>query len=204
MRCPRFAILIDYFDGRLGGDGAALVASHLSAACQKCDEVRLWYSRVRDLAASDDTLDPPPWVLQRALRLFSAERKPKALGRLKQLVASLVFDSLSQPATEGVRLTQSPVRQLLYRADAYSIDLQIAPREEAVAAVYGQVLREGEIGFDSVNGLRIELAGEGLILQSTLTNEMGEFELAEVRHGSYELRIDMREGSLKIPRLVIT
>ena len=204
MRCPRFATLIDYFDGRLGGDGAALVASHLGAACLKCDEVRLWYSRVRDIAASDDTLDPPPWVIQRALRLFSAGRKPKAQGRLKQFIASLVFDSLSQPVTEGVRLTQSPVRQLLYRADAYSIDLQIAPREESIAAVYGQVLREGETRFDSVNGLKIELAGEGLILHSTIANEMGEFEFAEVRHGDYELRINMREGALTIPRLVIT
>jgi hypothetical protein len=124
-------------------------------------------------------------------------------GKLKQFIAKLVFDSLSRPVIEGVRLTQSPVRQLLYRADAYSIDLQIAHSEESVAGVYGQVLREGETRFDSVNGLRIELAGEGLVLHSTLTNEMGEFEFAKVRQGDYELRINTREGTLTIPQLVI-
>ncbi len=209
MKCPRFATLIDYVDGRLGDDGAALVVSHLGAGCLKCDGVRQWYVRVRDIAAGDELSDPPAWVLQRALRLFNAEHAPTTLapttlGKLKQLVASLVFDSLSQPVTEGVRLTQSPVRQLLYRADAYSIDLQIAPREDSVAELHGQVLREGETRFDSVNGLRIELAGKGRLLHSTFTNEMGEFEFAIVRHGDYELRINMREGTLTIPQLVIT
>ena len=204
MKCPRFATLIDYVDGRLGDDGASLVASHLGAGCLKCGEVRRWYVRVRDVAATDDLIDPPAWVLQRALRLFNAGRAPTAVGKLRQLIARLVFDSLSQPVIEGVRLTQSPVRQLLYRADAYSIDLQIANLEESVAAMHGQVLREGETRFDSVNGLRIELAGEGRVLQSTLTNEMGEFEFAKVRQGDYELRIDMREGTLTIPQLVIT
>lgn len=203
MKCPRFATLIDYVDGRLGVDGASLVASHLGAGCPKCGEARRWYVRVRDVAATDDLIDPPAWVLQRALRLFNAGRAPTAAGKLRQLIARLVFDSLSQPTIEGVRLTQSPVRQLLYRADAYSIDLQIANLEESVAAMHGQVLREGETRFDSVNGLRIELAGEGRVLHSTLTNEMGEFEFAKVRQGDYELRIDMREGTLTIPQLLI-
>ncbi|HET8675381.1 MAG TPA: hypothetical protein VFO63_06330 [Blastocatellia bacterium] len=204
MKCPRFATLIDYIDGRLGDDPASLVASHLGAGCLKCDRVRQWYVRVRDIAATDDLIEPPAWVLKRALRLFNRERAPTTAGKLKQFIARLVFDSLSQPVIEGVRLTQSPVRQLLYRADAYSIDLQIAHSEESVAGVYGQVLREGETRFGSVNGLRIELAGEGRVLDSTLTNEMGEFEFAKVRQGHYELRIDMREGTLTIPQLVIT
>ena len=204
MKCPKFQTLIDYVDGRLGDDRAVLVGEHMSAGCLKCDEVRRWYVSVRDIAATDDLIDPPAWVLKRALRLFDAERAPTALGKLKQLIATLVFDSLTQPAPEGVRLTQSPVRQLLYRADAYSIDLQIAPREESVAAMYGQVLREGETRFDSVNGLKIELAGEGHVLHSTVTNEMGEFEFDKVRQGDYELRINLRESTLTIPQLVIT
>ena len=204
MKCPRFATLIDHIDGRLGYDGASLVASHLGAGCPRCDEVRQWYARVRDIAAADDMIEPPSWVVKRALRLFNAERAPTTAGKLKQFIARLVFDSLSHPVIEGVRLTQSPVRQLLYRADAYSIDLQIASREESVAGVYGQVLREGETRFDSVTGLRIELAGEGRVLHTALTNEMGEFEFAKVRQGDYELRINMREGTLTIPQLVIT
>lgn len=204
MKCPGFRTLIDYIDGRLGDAADSLVASHLGAGCLKCDEVRQWYVRVRDIAATDEQIDPPAWVLQRALRLFSAQRTDTTVGKLKQFVARLVFDSLSQPVIEGVRLTQSPARQLLYRANAYSIDLQIATRQESVAGVYGQVLREGETRFDSVSGLRIELTGEGRVLHTALTNEMGEFEFDKVRHGDYELRINMREGTLTIPQLVIT
>ena len=203
MKCPKFESLIDYLDHRLDDEAARLVASHLCTECLKCDDVLSWYVRVRDIAANDDCIDPPAWVFKRALRLFSAEVAPTTFGTLKQFIASLVFDSLSRPVTEGVRLTQLPVRQLLYRADAYSIDLQIAPCEESVAGLHGQVLREGETRFDSVTGLRIELAVENRVLHSVLTNEMGEFRLAKVAQGDYELRINMREGTLVIPQLII-
>jgi len=140
MKCPRIEKLIDYLDGCLDDEAGNTVASHLCAGCLKCDGVRNWYVRVRDIAAHDDCIDPPAWVVKRAHRLFSAERAPTTFGHLKRFIASLVFDSQSRPVTEGIRLTQSPVRQLLYRADAYSIDLQIAICEESVAELRGQVL----------------------------------------------------------------
>lgn len=204
MQCPKFANLIDYLDNRLDDQAGGIVAAHMATRCAKCDGIRQWYLQVRALAASDDCIDPPTWVLKRAIRIFSAEVAPSTLDRVKQFVASLVFDSLSRPVPAGVRLTESTVRQLLYRADVYSIDLQIAPREEARALLHGQVLREGETRFDSVSNLRVELAEKKRVLHSVLTNEMGEFELERVANGDYELRINLREGRLIIPQLIIT
>jgi hypothetical protein len=203
MKCLKFASLIDYLDDRLDVRAGAVVAAHIAGGCPECSRTRQWYLSVRAIAASDDCIDPPAWVVKRAIRLFSSARAPSTIDKVKQLIASLVFDSLSRPVTAGVRLTESSVRQLLYRADAYSIDLQIAPREEAAAALHGQVLREGETRFDSVSNLRIELADGDRILHSVLTNEMGEFELEQVAHGDYELRIGIREAVLIIPQLVI-
>jgi hypothetical protein len=118
-------------------------------------------------------------------------------------VASLVFDSLDRRALAGTRSTESANRQLLYRAGEYSIDLQVAGAAQSRAELIGQVLREGEVAFDSVAGLKLELAAEGKPSRSTVTDQMGEFALSSIEFGVYDLRIEMPEGSVTIPGLPI-
>src|SRR4051794_35077913 len=127
MKCPEFAQLLDYLDGRLADGPAQSVAVHLDEGCKPCAANREWFERVRAIAASDDSLEPPLWVLKRALHLFENQTaRPRTLDRLGRLVAVLIFDSLTPSTVADVRLAQSGNRQLVYRADDYSIDLQIA------------------------------------------------------------------------------
>src|SRR5947199_5735195 len=121
MQCPGFAQLLDYLDGRLAGEEAQVVAAHLDGGCKRCAENREWLARLRAIAASDDRIEPPLWVLKRALRLFdSRTARPRGLDDVGRLVAALIFDSLTPSAVYGVRLAQSGNRQLVYRAGRYS------------------------------------------------------------------------------------
>jgi anti-sigma factor RsiW len=61
MKCPSFERLIDYLDRRLPEAEAAGVAAHLATSCADCAEIRDWYQLVRKVAATDDTVAPPPW-----------------------------------------------------------------------------------------------------------------------------------------------
>src|SRR5262249_32457916 len=141
---------------------AASVAAHLASACKACAETRNWYQQVRELAASDDSVAPPPWAFKRAVKIFeTARQRPRLAERIGQAIAALVFDSFARPQLAGVRSTETTNRQLLYRAGDYQVDLQIAPSEHAQANLIGQVLKAGESTFESVAGLKLEIARGG-------------------------------------------
>ena len=205
MRCPGFERLIDYLDNRLTEEEAARVATHLAAGCTACAENRDWYQRLRSAAQSDDSVAPPPWVLKRAVRIFDAQRdSPRISKRIGQAIASLVFDSFARPALSGVRATEMANRQLLYRAGEYSVDMQIAQPEHSRADLIGQVLKEGESAFESVCGLKLEIAVGDDVAFSAVTDDMGEFKFSGIEQGVYDLRIQLAEGTITVPDLAIS
>ncbi|MEN3335421.1 MAG: hypothetical protein V7641_4786 [Blastocatellia bacterium] len=204
MKCPGFERLLDYLDGRLAGEDAQVVAAHLEGGCKRCAENREWLERVRAIAASDDRSAPPLWVLQRARHLFDSQTvRAGALDRLGRLVAALIFDSLTPAAVYGVRLAQSGNRQLVYRADLYSVDLQIASAHPAAANLIGQVLRQGEAGFQSVARLSLELIRENQIVGSTYTNAVGQFAFNGIECGEYDLQVKAHGATIIIAPLPI-
>jgi hypothetical protein len=163
-----------------------------------------WYEQVKLFTASDDSVEPPNWVLKRALRFFDLPRvRMNLAARVGRVVASLVFDSLHRPAVAGARAVGTEGRQLMYRANDYSIDVQVAPSDQDHPALTGQILREGELTFDSVSGLHLHLIRDGGTLLTTLTNERGEFAIPRVEAGRYDLRVDVNEASITIVELPI-
>lgn len=206
MNCPSFERLVDFLDRRLDETEAALVATHLATKCAACAETTGWYERVRVVAASDDSLAPPSWVFKRALRIFDTQiqHRPKLTERIGQAIASLVFDSFARPALAGVRSTETANRQLLYRAGDYCVDLQIAPSAHAHADLLGQVLKEGEPSFESVSGLKLNIARSGKTVFSAVTDEMGEFKVSGIEQGVYDLRFELSEGSITVPDMPIS
>lgn len=204
MNCPGFEQLLDYLDGRLAMCAAETVAAHLAAGCGECDGGRVWYQQVRLVAASDDSVEPPPWILKRAIRIFDARgSRTSAVRRATQLVASLLFDSFERPAVAGARSSGVEGRQLLYQAEDYSIDLQVALLDQSRAELTGQILREGELRFESVAGLQLDLIRDGGTILSTVTNDRGEFRVEALDYGSYDLRLDASDASITIVGLPI-
>jgi hypothetical protein len=204
MKCPAFEQMIDYLDGKLPPADAVRIRAHLAGDCAACVETRTWYERVRQVAASDDTVAPPAWVFKRAARIFDTARRPRLIERIGEAVARLVFDSFARPQLAGIRSTETANRQLLYRAEDYSIDLQVAPADEARSGLIGQILREGEEKFESVANRRLDLMRGGEPFYSTITDERGEFHFRNVKHGTYDLRIEVVDGKIMISELPVT
>lgn len=205
MNCPGFEKLIDFFDDRLSASEASSVSSHLALGCANCSETRDWYQKVRQIATSDNSVAPPPWVLKRAVRIFEARQHRASMrGRIGQAIATLVFDSFARPALSGVRSTETANRQLLYTAGDYSLDLQIIGGQQSHVDLIGQVLKEGETDFESVTGLNLSLAREGKSQRTTVTDQMGEFKISAIDQGLYELQVQLSEGSITIRDLPIS
>lgn len=196
MHCPAFEQLADLLDGRLAPAPAAAVERHVALGCLQCGEDVAWYGRVKLVAASDDSVEPPPWVLKRALRIFDTQ--PGARSLASRVIASLVFDSLRRPGLAMSRSIGVEDRQLMYEAEPYSIDLQVASLDQARADLSGQILRRGELMFESVAGLSLDLAREGCPVLSTVTNDRGEFRVGALACGNYDLKIEARDVSITI------
>ena len=204
MKCPSLESLTDYADGHLTSAESARIADHLATGCATCVEYHEWYEKVRAITAADDSVAPPPWVMKRAVRIFETrQNRPRLVERIGNLVASLIFDSRALPSIAGVRSTETANRQLLYRAGDYSIDLQVGASQQSRCELIGQVLNESETAFDSVAGLKLELAGQEELRHKTVTDRMGEFRIADIRCGEYDLLIELPQGSITITGLPI-
>jgi hypothetical protein len=104
----------------------------------------------------------------------------------ERIKARLVYDTKGQPLTSGVRAVVQRARRLLYAADETEIVLQIAPDKQAGHhKLAGQVLDEGM----PLEGVAVTLWGPAKEVERE-TDEEGEFLIAALPGGEYDLRVD--------------
>ncbi|MBI3949176.1 MAG: hypothetical protein HY314_01795 [Acidobacteria bacterium] len=198
MRCVQIEQLLDFTQDRAEPVERDLIQAHLASGCTRCQGNLAWIQKIVWLTATDDSVEPPKWVLDRAVRLFQIYGPQRKPGLLQRITASLVFDSLTQPQLVGVRQTGQAARQSLYRAGEWDVDLSFEPGEgPETIDIAGQVLKgEGQIG--EVAGIPVHLIQGEEILASTVADQLGEFTFDCVASGTYSLRIDLRDQSLWI------
>lgn len=122
--------LFDYAAGDLKAAAARLIDARIATDPELADRV----ARIRgilDVMRADDSQAPAPAVVARAKAIF--ERKPQALserwfGKLRQVIAEIVFDSRAQVALAGFRGATDRF-QLAAESASASIDLQFEPHE---------------------------------------------------------------------------
>jgi hypothetical protein len=158
---------------------------------------------VSEIAATDDSLAPPAWVLKRAVRAMETQQLEQPGRGIARTVATLVFDSLTRPSPAGARSAESSNRQLLYRAGAFSVDVQILPSGSGVDLI-GQVLREGEAAFESVSRVELEVIRTGKTVLTARTNDRGEFTANGLERGHLGLRINLIDSVITIHDLPLT
>ena len=106
----------------------------------------------------------------------------------------VLFDSFSLPALAGTRSTSMSLREIVYRAEPYQIDLQVEVQPERNRLVVtGQLLdvsHPEKVGLDvpiTLSNLR------GAVVQ-TATNQFGEFRGVLENSGNLELSFFGRDG----------
>jgi hypothetical protein len=166
----------------------AAMQKHLAAGCQECaEQVSVW-QKVHNFAASESTYQPPAQAVRSAGALFSTAAWTGSPNKATSFV-ELLFDSLMQPAYSGARTAGTGIRQMLYRADSFQIDLQIEARPGGrLIIVTGQVLdvsRPEIIG----SGLQVTLSNRRGSLVHAMTNEFGEFHVETQNSGDLEITL---------------
>jgi Putative zinc-finger len=197
MRHVNAEKLMEYMDGQLTEDTKAMIDSHL-AHCSDCLETSNELQEFVIWLQSDSSYEPPADALDWGVNLFQPMMQPKEStgGKIRKIVASLVFDTFDEPATVGVRRVGAPPRQLLFRAGDVDVDVKIEAMEtnDRISLV-GQVLSNTEKFFDNTP---VKLESHGLVRYKTLTNFVGEFVFDEVPKDTYHLSVDLPEGQITL------
>lgn len=112
----------------------------------------------------------------------------------KRNSVQLLYDSCVQPACAGTRSVGMRVRQILYRAEPYQIDLQIeAQPDRNRLIVTGQLIDVGHPDIVDA-GVQVTISdGRGNIVK-TVTNQFGEFRVELNLSGALELTFHGRDG----------
>jgi hypothetical protein len=185
----------DWVDfARGGGDVArrAYVAGHLEAGCPQCEQtLRLW-TAVLSVADQEAAVRPPEAARLRPRPPLTL-RWPKGLGERMGARVALVFDSFRQPQLAGVRATGMSPRQLLYKAGRYTIKVQVESGSASDRlSIVGQILDDQDPAGVLRNIAVLALKGS-TTLDSTLTNQTGEFHLEPDATEKLQLSVDVPE-----------
>jgi hypothetical protein len=187
--------LVDYMDGRVSGDGKLAVENHLSK-CNDCVELKEELGLLVLRLQEDTTFEPPAGLVEWGVSLFQPLLQPSTGGKLRKLIAALVFDTFDQPVLAGVRRVGAPPRQLLFRAGDVDVDVKIESMEanDRITLV-GQVLSTTAKFFDNTP---VKLESHGIVRYRTMTNLVGEFSFDEVPKDTYHLSVDLPEGQITL------
>lgn len=168
----------DYVRGIPADDAAETMTHHLDE-CVLCSLTVELLKRADETARLDRSFEPPPEVVENAVRIFPATTgvEWQVWAGLRRLVAGLVSSGVGEPATAGVRSLGAASRHVVYKAGQYSIDLQVdSDPDVSSVAMTGQIA-DSDAPDIPIGNTRVVLLSGGRLLASTGTNEFGEFSL---------------------------
>lgn len=189
-----FARLVDWVEKRLPVETQSQVQTHL-ATCVQCQREVAQIERMLSTMRSDTAIDPPPAVVDRAVRLFDRRVAPTPTLR-QQIMATLRFDSLTMPLAFGTRSGAPAPRQILFNAGDYDLDLRITPSDQPEHwLLSGQLL-----GAATAAGT---VVCSGATTHQAALSPLGEFALPPVAGGAYTLAVQLPDVEIMIGLLAL-
>lgn len=155
--------------------------SHL----EECSDCRWQLNEWRQLLSTlnhSQLQDAPPALLAGAYGIMD-EPRPK----LSEVLASLIFDSFTQPAFAGAR-GAGTARQVVLRAREFDIHVKISGTAEDLQ-IHGQILSRGDKEFTDKTTVR--LLRNGAQFRTSSLNSFGEFEFTNTPSGLLRLQVDL-------------
>ena len=161
---------------------------------RKCrvETTAIWH-RVAKVAAAEAVYQPSPGKVRAVKTAFATARLAiKRQGFNAR--AQLLYDTFSQPAPAGTRSAAMSVRQMLYRADPYQIDIHLESQpQQNRFVVTGQLV---DLSHPDLVGrdVQVTLSDGRESVVNTVTNQFGEFRGEVENSGDLEISFLGRNG----------
>ena len=191
-----FETLADYQEGRADATTLERVRGHLASGCPTCQNHLALLGRTQAGLQAPPLVHAPERVLNSVSALFR-ERFQERYGAQKRpsFLARLIFDSRATLQLAGARGDDSTTCQQLYSTETHDIDLW-QERQTANWYLIGQVLPHAG-GAAILPESAVLTSNAGVTFQAM--PEGGEFHLAEVPVGVYQLTLVLPEGEITLP-----
>jgi hypothetical protein len=164
-------------------DWQKAMQKHWGTGSKRCLETLAPWQKVANAVAMEASYQPPAQtvrVVKAAFATTALVARPQKTGGLIELL----FDSFWQLPLAGTRSAGMSIRQMLYRADPYQIDIQLEAQPESNRIVVtGQLL---DVNHPEVVGrdVQVTLSDGRQNAVNTMTNQFGEFR-GEVEDSGY-------------------
>jgi hypothetical protein len=185
---------IDFVNQVAADSKKVAMQEHLQKGCKRCRESLELWQKVRRAGAAERSYQPPADIVHAAKVAFVASSRATKSKRPASVI-ELLFDSFLQPAFAGTRSAASGMRQMLYRADPYQVDIQIEAKPDGTRLlVTGQLLDVSKP--DQVcREVQVLLSNRRGSVVRTVTTPFGEFRGEIDNSGDLELLLPRGDSS---------
>jgi hypothetical protein len=184
-------IALDLAEGTMKQSEKSQLDKHLTTCTECADEVQAWTDLLKTVSRAH-LLSAPPEAVLSAKKIFRAKTTWKTRSSLRQIVATVLFDSFAEPAASTVRAEAAhdnqAVRQVVFQAEEYDIYLRLSMFEDH-RDLLGQILPRESREF--ITDASLSLRHHDERIASTAVNELGEFQFCDVPDGMLSLQIDL-------------
>jgi len=171
---------IDFVNRAISPGESQEMERHLKEGCKRCLETVSMWQRVHKSAAAERNYQPPEDAVRVSKAAFAAAGL-KGQRKESRSRISVLFDSFLQPVVEGARSAATDLRQMLYRADPFQIDLQIEAKPGGNdLMVTGQLLDLSNPGIAGKD-VRVTVSNLRGHVVHAISNQNGEF-LCEIKN----------------------
>ena len=179
------------------------IEAHIASGCQDCTAAHSLWKKVYSIVANEPSLTPSDNVVRMVKLEFATGQSPQPRP---WNMAKLVFDSLGQPLTAGVRSGVSDSRQLMFEAEGTMLDLVLdARRQSGTISLVGQVVDKSGAKV-APRQVAVTLWTEtAQPLAETSANEFGEFQLEFAAQDCLRLSVEIvGHKPVRIPPIKLT
>lgn len=168
-------MILDLIEGRIENKHAK--------DCPECiQRIEAWRSLHSRLRQETQLLNAPSAVLDEACEIV----KPRS--RVREILATMTFDSFTQPAFAGARAGAASCRQVVFHAEECDIHVKVSGDSEH-RRITGQVMARAK-GAD-IEKVTVHLLHCGARIRSTVVDPLGEFEFENTPDDMLGLQIDL-------------
>lgn len=157
-----------------------------------------WLLRFRQLVQQVQLPTLRPATRQTLLAQFAARKAPTPT-LWQRFVGSLSFDSHAGMPAAALRSAQSAARQLQYDSEKINIALDIVTNDESTVTISGQLLFN--VATDPT--LTLQLIQDDHDIGLTRSDDLGQFEFADVPTGVYQLAVNHAEFEVVIDAIAL-
>jgi hypothetical protein len=187
----------DFVRGISESETKANIETHLARGCSDCRATSDVWNRLQTTAANERTYTPP----ENAVRMVKQEFAAMNSSKETSVLANLLFDTLAQPVSAGIRSGAAVARQLVYEAEGLTVDLRLDSQPHSgKVLVVGQVLDKRH---PRVSPIAVSIAlwtPKGQPFLEVSPNESGEFQLEVDAQDDLRLLIEVAgRKTIRIP-----